>query len=397
MIKLTKKTKWIIGGISAAILIGSIGIIAAVKHSFNDAGDMEVYTTQVSMLTSSSIGLVDRFAGVVEPQETLKIQKATDKNVKEIFVQAGDTVTKGTALFSYDVDEIRLKLSEAELELERITNEISTLYDQIELLEEEKKKAAENEIFSYTTQILTAENSVKRAEYNKKVKTAEIEQIEASLENTTVVSEIDGIIKSVSDDSSQMMYYDYESDNAFITILSNSEYRIKGTINEQNMGSITIGQPMTIHSRIDEDLSWSGTVSEIDTGNPVQDNNNYYYEGDSSTMSSSYYFYVTLDETAPLMLGQHVFMEPNIGQDEIKSGLWLPDYYICFEDETAYVWAANAKDKLEKREIVVGKYDENLMEYEIVTGLSANDFICFPEETLEEGMRCNMNSDKTGM
>lgn len=397
MIKLTKKKKWIIGGISAAILIGSIGIIAAVKHSFNDAGDMEVYTTQVSMLTSSSIGLVDRFAGVVEPQETLKIQKATDKNVKEIFVQAGDTVTKGTALFSYDVDEIRLKLSEAELELERITNEISTLYDQIELLEEEKKKAPENEIFSYTTQILTAENSVKRAEYNKKVKTAEIEQIEASLENTTVVSEIDGIIKSVSDDSSQMMYYDYESDNAFITILSNSEYRIKGTINEQNMGSITIGQPMTVHSRIDEDLSWSGTVSEIDTGNPVQDNNNYYYEGDSSTMSSSYYFYVTLDETASLMLGQHVFMEPNIGQDEIKSGLWLPDYYICFEDETAYVWAANAKDKLEKREIVVGKYDENLMEYEIVTGLSANDFICFPEETLEEGMRCNMNSDKTGM
>lgn len=397
MIKLTKKKKWIIGGISAAILIGSIGIITAVKHSFNDAGDMEVYTTQVSMLTSSSIGLVDRFAGVVEPQETLKIQKATDKNVKEIFVQAGDTVTKGTALFSYDVDEIRLKLSEAELELERITNEISTLYDQIELLEEEKKKAPENEIFSYTTQILTAENSVKRAEYNKKVKTAEIEQIEASLENTTVVSEIDGIIKSVSDDSSQMMYYDYESDNAFITILSNSEYRIKGTINEQNMGSITIGQPMTVHSRIDEDLSWSGTVSEIDTGNPVQDNNNYYYEGDSSTMSSSYYFYVTLDETASLMLGQHVFMEPNIGQDEIKSGLWLPDYYICFEDETAYVWAANAKDKLEKREIVVGKYDENLMEYEIVTGLSANDFICFPEETLEEGMRCNMNSDKTGM
>ena len=151
MIKLTKKKKWIIGGISAAILIGSIGIIAAVKHSFNDAGDMEVYTTQVSMLTSSSIGLVDRFAGVVEPQETLKIQKATDKNVKEIFVQAGDTVTKGTALFSYDVDEIRLKLSEAELELERITNEISTLYDQIELLEEEKKKAPENEIFSYTS------------------------------------------------------------------------------------------------------------------------------------------------------------------------------------------------------------------------------------------------------
>ena len=218
MIELTKKKKIIIGCVSAAVVLSGVSIFAVTRGSSKNSDDAEAYVTQVSTLTTTKIGLVDRFAGVVEPQETLKVQKATDKNVKEIFVKEGDTVTKGDPLFSYDVDEIQLKLSEAELELERITNEISGLYDQIELLQEEKATAPETEVFSYTTQILTAQNDVKRAEYNQKAKSVEIEQIKNSMTNATVVSEIDGIVKSINDGSSQMMYYDSGSDDAFISI-----------------------------------------------------------------------------------------------------------------------------------------------------------------------------------
>lgn len=395
MIELTKNKKVIIGSISAAIVMAGIGIFALTRDSSGSSGDAEAYTTQVSMLTTTNVGFVDRFAGIVEPQETLKIQKATDKNIKEIFVQEGDTVTKGDPLFSYDVDEIQLKLSEAELELERINNEITNLYDQIELLQDEKATAPETEVFSYTTQILTAQNDVKRAEYNQKAKSVEIEQIKNSMLNSTVVSEIDGIVKSINDGSSQMMYYDSGSDDAFITILSNSEYRIKGKVNEQNMTAIMIGQSMMVHSRVDEDLAWPGTVTEIDTQNPAENNNTYYYAADENTMSTSYNFYVELDEPAMLMLGQHVFMEPDMGQNEIKTGIWLPDYYICFEEEQAFIWASNKKDKLEKREIELGKFDENLFEYEIISGLTTEDFIAFPDETLEEGMHCNKDSGMT--
>lgn len=395
MIELTKKKKLIIGGAAASAVILGVGIFAVTRGSSGGNGEAEAYTTQVSMLTTSSVGLVDRFAGVVEPQQTLKIQKASDKNVKEVFVKEGDTVTKGTPLFSYDVDEIQLKLSEAELEMERITNEISTLYDQIELLQKEKENAPESEVFSYTTQILTAQNDVKRAEYNKKSKAVEIEQIRNSMENSTVVSEIDGIVKSINDGSVQV-YYDSGADDAYITILSNNEYRIKGTINEQNMSAITVGQTMMVHSRVDEDLAWSGTVAEIDTQNPVTNDSYYYYAGDSSTMSSSYNFYVELDEDALLMLGQHVFMEPDIGQTEAKTGIWLPDYYICYEDELTYVWAADKNDELEKREVILGNFDDTLFEYEITSGLTTEDFIAFPDDTLEEGMHCNKDSGMTG-
>ena len=387
---MTKKKKIILISAGAAVvLVILIAIWFFVFRKSSSGTDGAVaYTTPVSMLTSTSTGTVNRYAGVVEPQQTVKIQKASDRNVKEVFVKEGDTVTKGAPLFSYDTDETQMKLSEAELELERITTEIATLYNQIETLQNEKAKAPESEAFSYTTQILTAQNDVKRAEYNQKSKGVEIEQIRKSLENATVTSEIDGVVKSIND-GSQTYGYGYDEDNSYMTILSNNEYRIKGTINEQNMYAISTGQEMLVHSRIDENITWSGTVTEVDTENPVNNQNSMYgYGGDGNTTSSSYNFYVELSDDAALMLGQHVFMEPDMGQTEVKEGLWLSRYYLVFDGNDAYAWVCGKNDKLEKRRITTGQYDETMDEYEITSGLTLEDSIAFPEDTLTEGMPC---------
>lgn len=397
---MTKKKKCILIGAGAALLLA---VLAAVWFFFirkpdDSAGAAEAYTTSVAQLTGDLSGTVNRFAGIVEPQQTIKIQKASDRKIKEVFVKEGDTVSQGTPLFSYDTDETQMKLSEAELELERIANEISTLYEQIETLKKEKEKAPEGEVFSYTTQILTAQNDAKRAEYNQKSKTVETEQIRKSLENATVHSEIDGVVKSINDGSNPNMYSSGD-DSSYMTILSNKEYRIKGTLNEQNMSAITVGLPILIHSRIDESLTWNGTVTEIDTENPVNPNSNSYMmmgNGDTQTTSSSYNFYVEIEDGAPLMLGQHVFMEPDMGQTTDKEGLWLSSFYLVIDGNDAYVWAAGKNDKLEKRKITTGEYDENMDEYEITSGLTAEDYIAFPEDTLSEGMPCIKNASMGG-
>ena len=57
------------------------------------------------------------------------------------------------------------------------------------------------------------------------------------------------------------------------------------------------------------------------------------------TQSSNYPFYVQLDGTNGLMLGQHVYVEPDIGQQEVKTGIWLSDYFINDVDSNPYVWA----------------------------------------------------------
>lgn len=181
-----------------------------------------------------------------------------------------------------------------------------------------------------------------------------------------------------------------------MTVLATGNFRIKGTVNEQNISSVIEGQPVIVHSRVDEEQTWKGTMTAVDTENPEKNDNMYYYSSDSSETSSSYPFYIDLESAEGLMLGQHVYIEMDYGQGEEKEGLWLGSYYIVQEDGEAYVWAANSKDKLEKRDVTLGEYDEELMEYEILDGLTTEDYIAFPEDGLAEGMSAEKNIDQMG-
>ena len=394
---MTKKKKIIIivaAVISAVIIAALILYFAVFKKSGPDSSKGTVYVESVGMLTGSgnNTGVLNRFTGVVDPQETLEIQKDSEKTIKDILVKEGDNVEIGTALFTYDTDEISLKLSQAQLDLEGLTNEISALYTQIAQTEKEKANAPQSEQLSYTTQIQSLQNDVRRAEYNKKSKQAEIEQIRASLNNTTVTSEIAGAVKSINPEGTD----NFGNSTAFMTIIATGNYRIKGKANEQNIRTLYEGEPVLIHSRLDETQTWTGTISKIDTEPASDENNDMYYSGPSGSESSSNYnFYVELDDAAAdLILGQHVYLEPDAGQAQTKEGLWLMEGYFVFDGNTAYAWVKDEKERLEKREVTLGEYDSELAEYQIVSGLTAEDYIAWPMASFEEGLNCTTDISK---
>jgi len=389
-----KKKKAIIIAVIAAVIIilAAVIIIYFFKNSDGDSSGEKAYVSKVSeIVNQQTAGLFNRYTGVIEPQETLNIKKSTDKTVREVLVKEGDSVSVGTPLFTYDTDEINLKLNQAILDLEGFGNEINSLYTQIAALEKEKRSASADEQLSYTTQIQEKQNDARRAEYNKKSKQVEIEQIKKSLANATVTSEIEGVVKSVNQNGG---YDDMTGEELpFMTILATGNYRVKGKINETNAWSLPEGTPVIIRSRIDENQTWSGTVSKIDFENQVQNNNNYYYMGsDSGNQSTNYPFYVELESSSGLMLGQHVFIEPDNGQMTQKEGLWLMESYLVTEGNDAFVWVMNRSEKLEKRKLDVGDYDSEMMEYEILGGLEETDCIAWPTSVLKEGMPCMVSS-----
>lgn len=116
--------------------------------------------------------------------------------------------------------------------------------------------------------------------------------------------------------------------------------------------------------------------------------------GDSQTSSSTYPFYVELGSSDGLMLGQHVYIEMDEGQEDKKEGLWLSEYYIVdAQTNSPYVWAADKDNRLEKRSVILGQYDEELGEYEIADGLTKKDLIAYPSGLLREGMKTTTNSE----
>ena len=209
--------------------------------------------------------------------------------------------------------------------------------------------------------------------------------------DTTKLSSDDG--DTLDDDSAGMDYNSDSSDNsAFITILSTGAYRIKGKVNEMNRYSIVQGEPVIVRSRVDDQQIWHGTMGAIDeqSSNSSSGNGNYGMvdsSGDSDTTSSTYPFYVDLETSDGLMLGQHVYIEKDEGQEDKKEGVWLSDFYIVDADsQDPYVWAADEDGKLLESKVVLGQYDEGLMEYEIADGLTEDDSIAFPTEALTEGL-----------
>lgn len=347
------------------------------------AGANPVYVNPISSIVGLNTGSNSRYTGIVEPQQTYKINKDESKTVSEVLVSPGDEVHIGDVLFRYDTEEIQLSLQQAQLDLEGIANQITTLKAQLTTLNAEKKKASQDEQYSYTVQIQSVELQIEQQEYQSSVKNSEIEKLNKSLENTDVLSEVEGVVKEVNTTS---RIDSTGQSAAFISILSSGEYRIKGTVSELNRDSLTEGQAVVVYSRVDPDQSWRGTVETVDREPDSEQSTDVYYGINSGEQSSKYNFYVTLENLDGLILGQHVYIEPDLGESTPKEGLWLPSMYVDHDESGSFVWAKNDKDKLEKRTVTLGEYDSANDLYEIKGGVSTADCIAYPSDELMPGM-----------
>ena len=218
------------------------------------------------------------------------------------------------------------------------------------------------------------------AELNLKTKETEVERSRDILENATVVSPVTGRIQSINENGMD----NYGNPLAYISIQQAGAYRVKGTLGELQRGGIMEGSRMQIISRTEDAQRWTGTVTLVDYENPTQGSNSDMYYGvmtDEMTSSSKYPFYVELDSTEGLILGQHVYLELEVEEAE-TGGPSISTAFIAYEEDgSTYVWAEN-RGKLEKRNVTVGEMNYMNGTVEILSGLTEEDYIAFPDMEL---------------
>ena len=360
-----------------AILLSLVMIFTALSGCGGDKGEASVQ--QVSMICGmGSAGLADRFAGMVTPQGETNIKTNDGSTVAEIKVKVGDEVIVGQALFTYDMAQTKLDLERGQLELEKLKNTLESY--------QEQKKMIIGGDESSLLDVREVDVLILQTQYDISVKEKELEKLSSTLKNVTVTSPVAGVVQTINENGA---YDDFGNPLPFMTIVETGGYRVKGYINENNAGSLYEGMEVLLRSRVDEKV-WHGTVSEIDWNNPAQNSNNYGYMDDDTAMSSKYPFYVALQGSSGLLLGQHVYIEPDYGQDAIDDAntIRMPSWYLCDIEGNPYVWAQGTGGKLEKRNVTLGDYDEMMDTYVIESGLTADDYIAFPDETLVAGMTC---------
>lgn len=389
--------KKIIVLIVAALLVGGGCFVAYKKGLFrggsksvDNSAEVYVMTLDEIMGANSSYSS-DVFMGVVEGQETSSVTKSTERELDTIFVSEGDTVEKGTPLFSYKIDNLEAENVQYGFDIEGYNLSIQECNDDIAKKQKEldkitgdtdedkdKKEALANEIAGLNTDIKIAQNSIDQTN-------AKIEENNRKINNSVVKSSVSGVVTKIADDTNP-----YTTDGSFITILGASEMRIKGQINEQNVWAINVDEPVTLRSRVDASQTWTGTITKIDTESKQENTDSMYsYGGSSENSSTKYPFYVTLDDSEGLMMGQHVYIElgkTDAPEMDFSDGTYIYDYYISHEEDgTPFLWVEDG-NRLAKQTIELGDYYEEQMVY-AVSGIDKDTKIAYPMDDYKEGMK----------
>lgn len=348
-----------------------------------------VYVQSVSVITGvGPAGQKNRYSGVVEAKNIVKVDPDKDLTVKECFVSAGDKIVKGQRLFSYDVESMEIAFEQLQLDILGLENGIQTSETKVENLKAKLPRYAEFKKYEIQMSIQTEELEIRKKEYDLNGKRKQVEDMAKALENTVVYSPVTGKVRSVksSDGAGTQDYYgDGSQSNAYITIVAGNDYCVKGTVSEQTIHTLQEGMAVRITSRVD-DSRWQGRIYKINTEEAKQSSSRYYYYDGGGEQASKYEFFVELDSSEGLLMGQHVYIEPGVGDEEEGDGLLLPLYYVVDLEGAPFVYAADGENRIEKRPVTLGEVHEDSGTVAILEGLSFLDRIAFPDDTVQVGM-----------
>ena len=350
-----------------------------------DAGT--AYVQSVADITGmGNVGSSALYRGIVEAKDVIEVNPESDMRILKCYVETGSKVNEGDPLFAYDVEDLKLQHAQLLIDITGLENGLRTNREQLETLNKKLERAKESQIYELKLNIQTIELDIRKSEYDLKDKQQKAEDMQALIDASVVYSPVAGTVRSVRDDSESnpFGYYGDTQSTAYISIVAGTDYCVKGTVSEQTVRMLFEGMPVLVRTRTDG-ATYPGTIYKINTDSTEGGQQSYYYDMGSGDTASKYAFYVELESIEGLMIGQHVFIDLNTASDEDRAPM-LPAAFVMQEDGKFYVWAANDKNRIERREIRLGAYDEATECYPILGGLSLKDRIAYPDDTVHAGM-----------
>ncbi len=376
-----KKRRRIIG-VAVAVIICVVAAVIIHRELFSATASEEAYVSSVSTLMGNlGNGMRNRYQGVVESNKTWSLKVEGERPIKEYKVKVGDKVKKGDEILVYDNSEAENAVENGRLELQRMRDDLAQMNSDINELSRERSEA-KDEINAAQMMIDMQQKQIdaRNKSYEIEKKQQELASLESSIQNASVYCTINGVVKSLGNDG--------ESDS--VMVVNTGSFQVKAMVNEQNLSQIYKNEPVIIYSRVSDELSWNGKVTKIDKERTVKKEEDSYDEsGDEMTTSTNYPFYISLKDRSGLTVGQHVYIEEDVGQleDKDEEVVELVEYMIVDADtDEPYVWADDGHGRLEKRKIMLGDYNKKAKRYRVVEGLSLDDLLAQPTADLHAGI-----------
>ena len=216
--------------------------------------------------------------------------------------------------------------------------------------------------------IVDKAQEVKEKEVNLRLAKLSLDKKTKELGDGNVYAEFDGTVKAVRNADEA-----YNNSEAVIELSGGGGYYVTGTLSEMDLGSVQVGDSVSISSWM-TGAACEGTIVSIDDY-PTTSGNSW---GDGNRNVSYYPFKVFVEEDASLQANDYVDIQyQKAGTQEQGSSLYLQSWFIRTDNGKSYVMARNEDGRLEQRWVQTGR-DLWGSYTQIRGGLTTDDYLAFP-------------------
>lgn len=217
----------------------------------------------------------------------------------------------------------------------------------------------------------------------------EYDTMEKEVKDGTITAVINGIVKEVRDPDEASA-----EGSAVVTVSSEGNLYVKGTVDEFSYGSLKKGAVVTANSW-ETGNTFEAKVTEI---SPYPVGNANYSGYGTGNPNVSYYPFTAVIEDPPeeISNGESVTLSFNKNEAVNTEGaIYLPLAYVRTENNKSYVYVQGKDKKLEKRYITTGQTLYNYV-IEIKSGIKSSDSIAFPYgKIVKEGAKTKTADDES--
>ena len=212
-------------------------------------------------------------------------------------------------------------------------------------------------------QIKDKEKEIRDYQLDIKEANLEIKDIQKKLNNQTIKSTLNGVVKTVGDPEKES-----NDGKPLIQVVSSEGLYVQGTVSESKMNKLKVGATLSGYS-YDNGVSFTAEVREI---SPYPSNN-----GQDGANASSYPFTAYIADASGLSnnsWAELTLLDEGDGQGQ---GIYLEKPFVRTENGQYYVMKDDGTGHLTKQIVQVGgiQYGSS---YQITGGLSMDDKITFP-------------------
>lgn len=374
MKKLKKWQLFSLIGVTTVVILGAIGTMLLFNGNSTADKDKEE-TIQVQKAKEGSVASSVLLSGnVAANNEQYVYYDGTKGDLDNVLVNVGDQVTAGQALVQYKSVEAQATYDAAVRALNKIDRQIYDLKTYGTTVDVTGDEAADNKTTASAQR--SVDSQLKDLQDSRADAVDNVNKAQALLDATTVTSTNNGTVVEVNRDVSKSTT---GTNQTLVHIVNNGNLQVKGELSEYNLANLSVGQEVTITSKVYPDKKWTGKISYI--SNYPKDSQNTAAAGAGTANSGAKYPY-TVDITSEIGDLKQGF-SVNIEVKNNTRGILVPVSSVVSENNKNYVWTLE-KGTAKKVQVILGNADAK--NQEISSGLTKDSkVITNPTDSLKDG------------